>query len=468
MPNLRAWDRYPDTYRTNEMSLLAQWILACESGSVIGLPGCGRSNLLNFLSYRPDILQQYLPPEAEPIAVVLVDLNHLPATDATTLYLVILRAIYWARYRFPTSLQQGIAECYQEHRTTQSPFLAQSALYELLVTFQAEGLQLVLVFNHLDRFAQSTTPQILNTLRGLRDSFKDTICFIAGMAQEATYLPNPEALGDMLSGMLQYQVCWVGAMNEADARLVIHQTTHTAPQPPGEAEIQAMLDLTGGFPALLRAVCAWWLNRPAKPPMTEWPEALVAEPLVRHQLVRLWHGLTQAEQFALTTIWREQQEKLVKQKKTKTIVMLHHLTEKGLCAKNGSSWQVRGELLAAYIAQVGSQSRGGLRLEEKTREIFQGQTLLRNLTPQEDKLLRFMLQQEAHKEFTYEDLINVIWTEDQAGTVGILPGHVQQIVSKLREKIGDDASHPHFIVTWGRNPKGGYKLYPEGRPAEAE
>jgi hypothetical protein len=35
----------PATYRSKEMQTIARWILAGESGSVVGLAGCGRSNL---------------------------------------------------------------------------------------------------------------------------------------------------------------------------------------------------------------------------------------------------------------------------------------------------------------------------------------------------------------------------------------------------------------------------------------
>lgn len=472
MPNLRAWEHYPKTYRADEIRLLVRWMVACESGAVIGLPGCGRSTLLNFLCHRPDILQSYLPPEAGAIVLVPIDLNHLPAPDPVTLYLVILRAIYWARHRFPGQLQEMIVSIYQEHRTTQSPFLAQSGLYELLFALQSKEVQLVLAINHFDRFAQVTQPQTLDTLRGLRDSFRDTVCFIAGMAQEATYLPDTKVLTDTFSGLLYYQICWVGAMNEDDARWMIGQTTYTAPQPPAAAEVQAMLTLSGGFPSLLRAIGLWWLNQSDKPPLTAWREILITEPVVEQQLIKLWHGLTQVEQFALTTIPRGQRP--AKQKKSggkrasppkiEQATTLHRLAEKGLCCKKGAGWQIHGELLAAYIERVGPDSRGGVRLDPVTNEIFQGETLVTNLTPQERTLLRFMLQQPAHKQHKYEDLIGEVWTLDETYEKGILVNNLQQLVSGLRKKIEEVPSVPRFIVTWGYGSEGGYQLYPEGRP----
>ena len=168
----KAWEAFPQTYRADEIQTLARWIQAGESCSVVGLPGCGRSNLLDFLCHRPEVLRSYVPPEAEPVVLIPVDLNDLPASDPSTIYRVILRSFYWVRDRFDPSMIEAVTTIYLENRTSQDPFLSQRVLYELLFSFQAEQTQVVLVLNRFDRFCQIATPQTLNTLRGLRDSFK--------------------------------------------------------------------------------------------------------------------------------------------------------------------------------------------------------------------------------------------------------------------------------------------------------
>ena len=108
MTKLRAWRNFPVTYRAEEMQLLAQWILAGEGCSVVGLSGCGRSNLLNFLCHRPEALRNYLPAEADPVVLIPVDLNNLPANDPATFYRLLLRAFYWLRERFEPELSETI------------------------------------------------------------------------------------------------------------------------------------------------------------------------------------------------------------------------------------------------------------------------------------------------------------------------------------------------------------------------
>ncbi|MCP4515483.1 MAG: AAA family ATPase, partial [Delftia sp.] len=218
--------------------------LAGQSGSVVGLAGAGKSNLLGFLCHRPEALRSYLPPQADPVALIPVDLNNLPSNTLATFYRVILRSFYEVRDRFDQALQQTIADIYQENRAMRDPFLPQSGLRELLLQFQAQQVRVVLVMDRFDKFGQMATPQMLDTLRGLRDSFKQTLCYVVGMRQEMIYLFDPSALGEMYE-ILDTHVCWVGAMDEPDARRLIVEETHTLPASPTKRDVARLLALTG-------------------------------------------------------------------------------------------------------------------------------------------------------------------------------------------------------------------------------
>ena len=74
------------------MKILSGWIMAGESGSVVGLLGSGRSNLLGFLCHRPEVVRAYLPAQVGSIALIPVDINNLPANNLSTLYRVIVRS----------------------------------------------------------------------------------------------------------------------------------------------------------------------------------------------------------------------------------------------------------------------------------------------------------------------------------------------------------------------------------------
>jgi hypothetical protein len=471
MPKNRPWSTYPAAYRAREMKILAGWIAAGESGSVVGLPGCGRSNLLGFLCHRPEVFRSYLPAESRRVVLIPVDLNNLPANNLSTLYRVILRAFFWVNEQFEPTLQQTITTLFQENRTQIDPFLPQSALQELLLLAQAHQLQVVLVLNHFDRFFQSATPPMVNTLRGLRDDFKDTLCYIADMPQEAAYLPDPGALGHMYE-LLDNYICWVGTMTAEDARSLVARVTRTAATPPAEAEVEALLALTGGFPALLRAACYWWLTTDPRPAPDAWAEALLAERSLDYRLGKIWNALTQEEQFVLLELQRLQASSGSEGPNSprpalQEFIESYHgllvrLAEKGVCRQTGTGWALGGELLAAYVARAAGRGRGRIWLEETSGDIYQGQTRLKGLTDLERSVLSFLINQPRLRH-TKTDLIINTWPEELRRE-GVSDNSLYQVMLTLRKAIEPVPSQPVYLITWRGKPEGGYQFFPEGRP----
>lgn len=477
----RSWASYPPTYRSKEMKVLASWISSRESGSVVGLSGCGRSNLLGFLCYRPEVLQAYLPPQVKSVALIPVDLNNLPANNLATLYRVILRAFYRVCDQFDQTVQEKITTLYPEIQTERDPFLVQSALQELLLLCQAHHKQVILVMNRFDIFCQIATLQMINTLRGLRDDFKDTLCYIAGMTQEVAYLPDPTILGHMYE-LLDNYVCWVGAMNRDDAQNLIDRATFAAPTSPTDSEVVTMLALTGGYPALLRATCHWWLNTENKPASAEWGTELLTERSIQHRLKKIWDGLTQEEQFVISELQKWQtkakdtaieDDKTTKNKFKKfnkgiqDFTKQHHdifsrLAVKGVCWQTEAGWHIAGDLLAAYIARIKGRGRGRIWLDEKTGEIYQGSSLVENLTTLEESVLAFLIKHPRVKHAKTDLIINT-WPSELRQE-GVSDNSLYQVIFTIRKTIEPNPSEPSYLITWRGKPEGGYQFFPEGRP----
>ena len=475
----KSWEAFPADYRAEEIKTLAAWMAAGESGSVVGLPGCGRSNVLGYLCTRPEILQTYLPVEASPVAPVLIDLNNLPTNNLSTLYRTILRAFYQVRERFETELQQAILAVYLENRGEQDPFLTQSALYDILDLFKSERIRVILVLNRFDSFCQTATPQMLNTLRGLRDSFKNVLCYIVGMPQEVSYLPDPQALGEIYE-LLDDHVCWVGALNQADANRMIKRITATAAVGPTKIEQELMLALSGRFPALLREVILWWLTHPDQLRMRQAAELMLKEKNVRHRLQKIWNGLTQEEQLALGELQKVQVratdagrpgwplKNLSSELKAELggqikqhVVLLSRLVDKGLCYKSDQGWWINGHLLLTYIAQVAGRSRGRIWLDQTTQELYQGQSLIEGLRPLQRSILLFFVNNPQIR-FSNDDIIDNAWP-DEDQREGITSNALQVQIRGLRKSIEPNPAKPRYLITWHGKP-GGYQFFPEGRP----
>ena len=460
----RSWQSYPLTYRAREMKTLAGWILAGQSGSVIGLAGAGKSNLLGFLCHRPEALQAYLPADAASAFPIPVDLNNLPSDTLDTFYRVILRSFYEVRDRFDPDLQGTVSDLYLENRGSRDPFLTQSAVRELLFQFRAQQARVALVMDRFDKFGQTATPHMLDTLRGLRDSFKDTLCYLVGMRQEMVYMFDPHALGEMYE-ILDTHVCWVGPMNEPDARRVIVEETGAATHPPGpgEDEVAGLLALTGGYPALLKAACHWWLSTPDRPAVSEWTAAVLPERFIQSRLNEMWAGLTQEERQALSYV-----QKWCTRSDTAVAIdaryhrVLRSLETKGLCRSTEAGWRIFSDLFAAYVADVGAAGSGKIWLDEATGELYQGQTRLVDLSPLEREVLLF-LTRHPYVRHAKTDLIVGAWP-DELRRQGVTDDSLYQVIRELRKQIEPHPARPCYIVTWRGQPEGGYQFFPEGRP----
>ena len=343
----------------------------------------------------------------------------------------------------------------------QDPFLPQSALRELFFLLQAEQIKVVLILDRFDRFCEMATPQMFDTLRGLRDTFKQNLSYIIGLRYEVDYLPEPENLGE-LHELLDLHTCWVQPLREVDARQFIQEEVETAPETPTEAEIETMLELTGGYPALLKATCYWWRNAAYRPGVDGWAAALRQEQSIHNRLSELWSDLTQEEQLTLSDLAKE-----VSPKKTGQDLADHHqhaltrLAAKGLCQQHDEVWSINGGLLEDFAASIKEQALGRIWRDEKDSTFWQGSAQL-DLSPQQQAILRYFMEN-ARRRLTKTDLIMHLWPDEWED---VDETRLYTLVRQLRRKLDPKPTQPRYIVNWRGTPEGGYQFFPEGKPGK--
>ncbi len=473
------WQHYPDTYRSEEVKTVVDWLAAGESGVIVGLSGAGRASLLSFLHHRPDVLHRLLSAYNCRGVLVPVDLINLPDNSLATLYRTILRSFYEVSYRFDSAQQTVIHDLYRKTETSRDAFLSQSALRELLLAMETEAYRIGLIFDRFDRFCETATVRMTNTLRGLRDSFKETLCYLVSLPQELIYSPYWESL-EPLRGILDSHTCWVGPLLEKDARhMIAHRTQHLG-EPLSDEVFEYILAVTGGYPSLIRVVCDWWVEAKetaVSPTSSKWETRLLPQQNVQHRLGQIWYGLTQEEQSALSELqkWQGSQDagsstKHLRSKSTPPLAaryrnLLPRLHSKGVCYQNRQNeWQVNGRLLASYIAEASGRSRGKIWLDTITENIYQGDVPIENLPPLERAVLGFLIQN-PYARHTHTDLIEAAWPED-VHKEGVSTDALYQTIRGLRKKIEPQPSAPCYILNWRGQMEGGYHFFPEGRPAQ--
>lgn len=449
----RKQTRYSSSYRQIEVKKIAEWIEAGQSGSVVGLAGAGKSNLLKFLATQPQAISQYFTEPAQTIVSVPVDLNNLPAYDISTFYRLILRSFFEAKNAFAENLREPISQFYRQNQREQDPFLPQSGLRELFFLLKEEQVRVVLILDRFDRFCEIATPQMFDTLRGLRDHFKQNLCYIVGLRYEVDYLPDPAKLGE-LHELLDLHTCWVRPLAPSDARQFIAEEMETAPQKPIEAEIEAILSLTGGYPALLKATCYWWRTLGSRPQVEQWLNQLLSQQSIQNRLTELWQDLTQEEQLTLSEIAQKEYQ----HSKRHHHQAIDRLADKGLCEQKGKQWVITAELLATFTAQLEDQGRGRIWWDEQSNAYWQGTTQL-DLSPQQQMALQYFLQN-PRKRLTKTDLIMQLWPTEWEE---VDETRLYTLIRQLRRKLDPVVPQPCYIVNWRGTPEGGYQFFPEGR-----
>ncbi|MFO7539499.1 MAG: winged helix-turn-helix domain-containing protein [Chloroflexota bacterium] len=472
----RDWSQYQITFRQEETAVLAQWVQAGVSGAVVGLPGAGKSNLLGFFCHRPEVVglalgqAHHLPASA--CLIIPVDLNNLPDPGLATFYRVILRAFYEMAHQIDPPLHETVVTLYETNLAVTDPFVTQSALRHLLRHCQQEQTRVVLVLDGFDDFCRVATPAMTNTLRGLRDSFKDHLCYIVGMDQEAAYLPDPTALGELYK-LLDIHVCWVGAMNELDARQMIRQETALAGQQPDDVTVYHLLQLTGGYPALLKAACYCWLTRLQQQQPDRWADFLLEQGSIQYRLQGVWQGLNQEEQLALCDLGEEDQPLMAIDPVTlppawqkRYEAVLARLAQKRILQRESGGYRLFSPLFARFVATVVATvvatPRGRIWLEPTSGQLYQGHVPLTDLRPQETQLLTFLVKR-PYQRHTKSDLIYHVWPDEQGA---IRDDSLYQLVTRLRQAIEPNTADPQYLLTWRGRPEGGYQFYPEGHPGQ--
>jgi hypothetical protein len=243
-----SWDQYPEHYRCAEVQAVLKAIQAGDSAAVIGLSGAGKSNLLGFLAHRVS---------APGVKMLLVDCNRLAVPDPTHLYAALRKKLG----ETDLAVDEGAAleKCLENY-------------------FNASDQTLALLLDRFDLFLTPRQDGLYNNLRALRDLFKYQLTYVTSARQP---LPLDTELSELFSGC----TLWLGPLSEEDARWSVARYSRRTGFEFSPHQVDMILALTGGYPALLRAAC----EALAAGALTE--KDLVTHPAVQQRLEEFWSDL---------------------------------------------------------------------------------------------------------------------------------------------------------------------------------
>ena len=350
------WASYPGDYRGAEIRRILGAVRAGECIEIVGLSGSGKSNLLGFLANRVEVS------EGRP-RFVLVDCNRLEAIQPSALFQQIDEALQQAGMAKPAESAHSLSEL-------------QSVIESAL-----DGCDgLCLLFDRFELILQAEGV-FFGNLRALRDAFKYRLTY--GIATR-----HPLAADNELAELFFGKRLWLGALSAADGLWSLQRYGERLGRRWSGAEEKVLLELSGGYPALLRAACeAYADGAPLE------AEALRRHPAVRRRVDELLSDLPGQEDLE----------------------------------RSGLS----GNQLLGPPSIWESSSRG----IDTSR-----------LTAKENLLLEY-LQAHAGQVCDKDHLIQAVWPEDHIFEVGVRDESLAQLVRRLRKKIELDPDHPQLIQT---------------------
>jgi hypothetical protein len=345
---MSAWDNYPDDYRTSQVQSILSAVQAGESAAVIGLSGSGKSNLLGYLAHR------WGKAGTRP-RLVLVDCNRL--VDAA-----------------PASFFRLVRAALGDSSTADDEL---NALEAVLRRELVESSPLGLLLDRFDALTEKADQAIYSNLRALRDAHKYALAYVIATRR-------PLDAHNELAELFFAHTLWLGPLSESDTTWNVQRYARRSGLS-WDAEVNRQIAaLSGGYPALLRAMCE---AHAAGCPLSL--ANLRQHPAVQRRLDEFW-----ADQPDTTTLQ--------------------------LCGLNGNP------LLIA------------------TRHPEQIDTA--GLTAKEHALWEY-LQEHPGQVCEKDDLIRAVWPEDRIFERGIRDDSLAQLVRRLREKIEPDPSNPRHIQT---------------------
>lgn len=340
---MTSWSTYPPDYRGLEISLIQAAIQAGECVAVLGLSGSGKSNLLGFLAQRI----QGVP------AKIFIDCNRLLEHSPAGFFHLV---------------RQSLGE------TAPAPDELAALEASLQRRLAPPTAAVCLLFDRFDSLPSPFVAAISGSLRALRDTFKYQLTYL--IAARRPLEPTSE-----LAELFYAHTLWLGALSASDARWSAQGYARRRGLIWDEETLQRLVELSSGYPALLRAACE---AHAAGVPLQL--QTLSAHPAVQKRLEEFWSD--------------EPSPGMLKASRLENIPLL----------------------------------RQPCRPEQKSPE----------LTAKENLLLQY-LRAHPNQVCTKDDLIQAVWPEDKVFMEGIRDDSLAQLVRRLRRKIEPDPVNPHHL-----------------------
>jgi DNA-binding winged helix-turn-helix (wHTH) protein len=424
--------QYPAESRFNEIEKLLRNVKEGNSCQIIGIPGTGRSSLLEILAYNKKLQKKHLGEAEHKIHFVMVNFAEIRN-----------RSLFDAMKFMFLNLTESLREekMFEENKVVGDKFREHLKFHDELILFQGfkeavdymaleKKITIVFLFDRFEEYIPTVTSGFFANLRVLRSRAKYHFSVVFSLPRPLESLLEPSLLADYYEFVADRHI-YLGLYDKPSSDFRLAYVEKITGKKLNRNVLAEVMQLTGGQGKLTKLAVESLLAHEENPESVK--NFLLTQKIIRASLKDIWQSLSPAEQADLLEGKFEDPE------------VDDYLEKVGLIADN----TIMIPLFAAYIKKYArEESTEALKIvyDENTNTIAKGVTILSDqLTSSEFRLLRYLLQNQE-KVVERDELIGVVWQGNKS-TAGITDQAVDQLIFRVRRKIEEDPNNPRHLQT---------------------
>ena len=428
---------YPADTRFAEVEKILNFIKEGSSCQIVGVPGAGRSNLLNLLAYNRNVRIKHVGEEKQAqfhsVYLNFAEIRKRPLIDATKF--IFLNLVDSLRDRKKDQEYETANKIFKESIEFKDELVLSQGLKKTIDYLALErNLTIIFLFDRFDEYISVVDSEFFANLRVLRNRAKYKFSVVFSLSRPLEETLEAALISDFYETVAG-KIIYLPLFDKPGVDFRIHYLEKITGKKINKELLAEVMALTGGHSNLIRlSVEALMANGQKFANKLLLRKFLLEQKPVRSGLFAIWNALTPAEQNLISSNIKPQDSS------TQELVYLENV---GL-VKNGF---LTISLLSDYIKEKASllQQNENFSINEAS-EILKGETVLSDkLTSLEYRLLKFMLENKE-RVAAKEEIINAVWKEAKT-TLCVTDQAFDQLIIRFRKKIEDDPNNPTHIQT---------------------
>ncbi|OGH15949.1 MAG: hypothetical protein A3C30_03875 [Candidatus Levybacteria bacterium RIFCSPHIGHO2_02_FULL_40_18] len=425
---------YPKETRKAEIAKIIEFVSSGKSCQVIGLPGTGKSNALRLLPYNRTVRELHLGKRESSYHFVYMDFSEVAKRSLSDILKFILISIASSFGERRLKEEESVVNKFLSDALKFSDEMVFSQNLKKAIDYLANECELNIVFllDRFEEYVQNIDSSFFLNLKILRNRAKYRFTAVFGITRPIEEVLESSIYAEF-SEFLIGNIVYLSLYDKVGLEFRFKHLEEISGKSADERIKSEIIKLTGGHGKLARICYEATLANSQQPTAnSRLSEVLLLKPQVRSALSEIWNFLTPEE------------------KKDIKANNKNEFLEKAGLTRDG---KLVIPLFDTYLKTL-TPTSPRLSYDQERNEILKGdQNLTEILSPQEFRLLRFLLQNQG-RVCEKDEIISNVW-KDTKTQEGVTDQALDQIIYRLRKKIEDDPNNPNSIQTIkGR----GYKL----------